>query len=393
LLFVVLSCLGWLGYVARSPAYHAWGDLERGTYSDHFSHMNAARAFARIGFDIYRAGARQLLPGLHPALHPLPADLQVGGGSTGGIFLLPGVRADKPWLTGWADRPRLYPPGDLLLVAPVAMLYDQTELSFAAACRLLIALFVLYAHVSLYFVYRWLAPQLKLSTPLLWLCAGLIYFEAVHWSLNGFYDFAVVTPLVFCLRYLQERRAIAAALAYCLAAACHFRVFFLAPLALYALWIFVADKQWRGLKRRDYAALLAVGVLSLGVLWVFALIRPALDMPVTNPAHPSLWAASLEPVLWLLAVSLISLLLLLCARAWFDVVQLAWLSLTLVALNEAAPWHLLAPMTWLIAPLYRGRPEGFEAVRLARLLLLWFAGVWLLRGQFWPEWLFWLWRS
>jgi hypothetical protein len=126
---------------------------------------------------------------------------------------------------------------------------------------------------------------------------------------------------------------------------------------------------------------------------VFALIRPALDMPITNSAHPSLWAASTEPVMWLLSVSLLCLLVMLLARAWFDVAQLLWLSMTLLALNEAAPWHTLVPMAWLLAPLYQGRAEGAEAVRLARLGLLWFASFWLLRGQFWPDWLPWLWRA
>lgn len=394
LLFVVVSCVGWVTFVERSPLYHPWGDLSRGSFTDHFSHMNAARAFARIGPEIYKRGPKDVYPSPDPALYlRLPPDVRYGGSWTGGIYAVPGFRWDKPWVTSWSDRPRLYPPGDLLLVSPVAALYDLTDTSLAEACSLLIMLFLVYTHVSLYVGFRFVAPLLRLSTPVLWLSVVLLYLEAVHWALEGFYDFAVGAPLFFCLRYLKERRAIAAALAYCVAAFCHFRVFFLAPLSLYALWIFVEDRQWRGLRKRDWAALVAIVVLSVTTLWVFKVLYPFLKtMPITNPIHPAFWPVSKEATLWFLAVSAIALAIMAYAGAWVDAAILLWMGGMMLVLREAQPWHVLVLLVWLLAPPFYARTDGAEAVRLSRLLMLAFGAIWMLRSHLWPTWMSMLWR-
>jgi hypothetical protein len=394
LLFVIVSCTGWVAFVETSPTYHPWGDLSRGSFTDHFSHMNAARAFARIGTEIYKRGPKDVYPPPAPIdFVRLPPDVRYGGSWTGGIYALPGLAKDKPWVTSWSDRPRLYPPGDLLLVAPVAVLYDRTDMSLAEACSLLIMLFVVYAHVSLYVGFRFVAPALRLSTPVLWLCVALIYLEAVHWALEGFYDFAVGAPLILCLRYLKERRAIAASLAYCIAAFCHFRVFFLAPLALFAVWIFVEDRQWRGLRKRDWAALVAIAALSGVTLWVFRVLYPFLTtMPITNPIHPAFWPVSKEATLWFLAVAAVALAVMVYAEAWVDAAMVLWMGGMMLVLREAQPWHVMVLLVWLLAPPFYARADGAEAVRLGRFLLLGFGAVWMLRSILWPSWLYALWR-
>lgn len=394
LLFTLVSCCGWVIWLDMSPTYHPWGDLARGSFTDHFSHMNAARAFARIGTDIYRFGPRGVYPAVEGADYVrLPADVRYGGSWTGGIYALPGLRRDKPWVTSWSDRPRLYPPGDLLLVSPVALLYDQSDTSLAEACTLLIMLFMVYSHVSLGLAFRLAAPELKLATPVLWASVIVIYLEAVHWTLQGFYDFAAAAPLIMCIYYLRERRAVAAALCYCIAAFFHFRVFFLAPLSLYAAWIFIVDRQWRSMTKGTWAALAGVVVLSVVVLWVFKVLYPTLStMPVTNVAHFSFWPINKEITLWVVAVALVCALVLAYARAWVDLAILIWLLGMMLALREAQPWHSLLLMVWLLVPAFYARPDATEAVRFVRGVFLAYCAVALLRGQLWPSWIPLVWK-
>ena len=47
-----------------------------------------------------------------------------------------------------------------LIVAPVALAYHFTPLSFAGACHLLIVTFLAFAHVAAYFAWPRLAPRL-----------------------------------------------------------------------------------------------------------------------------------------------------------------------------------------------------------------------------------------
>jgi len=47
----------------------------------------------------------------------------------------------------------MYPPGDMLLVAPIAALYHYTNLSFGGACHLLIGWFIVLAHSALFYFF------------------------------------------------------------------------------------------------------------------------------------------------------------------------------------------------------------------------------------------------
>ena len=55
------------------------------------------------------------------------------------------------------------------------------------------------------------------------------------------------------------------------------------------------------------------------------------------------------------------------ARAWFDLVSLAWLGLVALNLREAYYWHFLISSAWLVAP---ARREMARGVRLAFLMSL-----------------------
>jgi hypothetical protein len=352
--------------------------------------MNAARAFMRVGVDIYRRGPMLMYPPVSgEELASLPKDVQLGGSWTGGIYPMPGASPDKPWVTSWSGYPRPYPPGDLVLVAPVAYLYEQTSLSFSNTNRLLIMLFLIYTHIGLFFGTRMLLRDASLATPVLWIGASLVYLEAIHYTLEGFYDFAAAAPLFLCFEYLRARRGLAAAVAYSVAAAIHFRVLFLAPVSLYALSIFVRERQWRGFGPRQGLGVLAIAGLSFASLGTFWLVTPALrQMAVSNVANMWVQPITAPAVLWLMTVILLSSLVLLYARAYVDLAVLLFLGFAFLSLREAQPWHWVITAVWLIAPVFQVRPDGAEAVRASRLFMLAYVAGFVLRNPLWPQ--FWV---
>jgi hypothetical protein len=380
----LILCLSW-GGLRTLP--HPWADLSRGSFTDHFSHMNAARAFSELGLQIYRQGPMLMYPPIvGEELAKLPRDTQFGGSWTGGVYPMPGSSWDKPWVTSWSGYPRPYPPGDLLLVAPIAFLYERTDLSFAGANRLLIMLFLIYAHVGVFFGTRLVLREASLATPVLWGAWALVYLEGVHHTLEGFYDFAAAAPLFLCFDFLRARRGLAAAVAYCAAAVIHFRVLFLAPLSLYAVYIFVRDRQWQRFGVKQALAAFAVLSLSFVTLGTFWLVTPALrQMTVTNAANVWVQPLMSPGVLWLSAVVLLATAILVYARAYFDAFIALWLGVMYLSLREVQPWHSLIVATWLIAPVWHARPRAEEAVRSARLFMFSFITILFLRNPLWPN--------
>src|ERR1700758_5267618 len=77
LVVTLTSLLLCLGLRAVIVPCHPFGDLSGGGFSDHFSHMNAARLFCRVGLDIWRRPIKSQLPEVTPEEKSrLPADLQ-----------------------------------------------------------------------------------------------------------------------------------------------------------------------------------------------------------------------------------------------------------------------------------------------------------------------------
>ena len=390
----LVSLAAWLLWAQVRTIHHPWADLSRGNYTDHFSHMNAARVFPHIGLRLWKQGPKRFLPELSRAeLERMPEDIRAGGSYSGGVYDLPGLPANKPWVTSWSHNPRLYPPGDLLLFAPAAALYAWTDISFGTMNQLLICMLLILAHVGLYFALKLVLREGTLSTPLLWFCFLLFYFETMHWALEGFYDVAVATPLLLSGMYLRQRRAVAAAVAYCAAAFLHFRALFFAPYALYAAWTFVQAGQWRRLGKKEWGGLTVMLLLCVGVLGVFALLAPVLTtLPVNNPVNLALRPLASTQVVMFLMVLAVSAVALVSARAWLDLMVLAWMAGMLATLREAYPWHGTILLTWLLMPVI-GSARNHEAVRGARLLTLSFAAMVIFRNSLWPSWIELLWRA
>ena len=367
---ISLVCL--LGWNQFRTFKHPWGDLSGGQYTDHFSHMNAARAFPRVGLDIWRKPAVELTrPPTPQEEAQWPSDVHPGGRWKGGTYVLEGWPVTKPWVTSWAFIPRLYPPGDMLLVAPVALAYHFTSLSMTSANRWLFALLLLYAHLGIFLIFESLFREPARSSPLLWISGLTVCVFMVVWSLQGFYDAAAITPLLLCARYLERRRGLAAAVSFAVAAFIHFRCFFLAPWAVYAAWIFFSDRQWRAFRGRDLLALGAGGACTFASLGAFALVSPVLGRQHVNN---SLNLTAVQPLV-LLGFSLvvtIATVLIVRARAWMDLAVLAWLTLVMLFVKEAHEWHIVIPLAWLVAPAVAAKPglvRGARFVVLAYLVI------------------------
>jgi hypothetical protein len=229
---LTLSLCGWTGYLLLRPHPSIVGDLSRGWFSDHFSHLHGARAALFGSVNIWREPIREALrPLTAEERASLPPDLgQVAGLPASESYRLPGSRADKPVVVSWSHLSRPYPPGDILAVLPVALVYEFTTLSFSAACHLLIWLFVAYAHVALY-----LLGRVLLSMPRVGLAVfSVAYFESIHWALEGFYDVAALIPLAWSALAARRKDWLSSLLGYALALFVHFRALFFLPWALLA---------------------------------------------------------------------------------------------------------------------------------------------------------------
>jgi hypothetical protein len=381
LLVTLISCLGWSLWNGFRTYEQPWGDLSKGKFTDHISHMNAARLFPHMGLDIWRVPiAKKFRPLTYDELQAVPPEAQPGGGLAGGVFYVPGWPPNKPLAIGWSHKTRMYPPGDMLLVAPVALLYHYTSLSLSGACRMLLGWFIVLAHLGLFFFFLNIFESK--GSGLDYLICFLVYSHVMYWTLEGFYDAVAIVPLMICARYLARRRALAAGVAFCAGTMLHFRVFFQAPWVFWALGILLHDRFWRRLRPLHVAAILfAMGCAAITLL-VFWLDWDSLkNVYVNNPLRLSLTPHD-KAVIWNFKVGLgVCALAFLVSRAWLDLATLAWLGVISFTLREYYYWHLLISTAWVAAPASR------PLVRAARFAFILTTIAVLFRDPFAPEWL------
>ena len=80
LLLTLVSLLGWSLWNGFRKYEHPWGDLSKGRFTDHFSHMNAARLFPRMRLDIWRVPiANKFRQLTSEELDAAPSDVRAGG--------------------------------------------------------------------------------------------------------------------------------------------------------------------------------------------------------------------------------------------------------------------------------------------------------------------------
>lgn len=376
--------------LSRSPATtHSFGDLSGGTYTDHFSHMNVARLFPKAGLAIWSRPIKMLYPEYTASERAaLPEDVRGGASHTGGTYKVPGWPKDKPLVASWTHAPRNYPPGDLLLFAPIAAMYHYTKLPAKWANRLLIFMCIVFSHAALYlFIRRYLEqPAGEESVSLFALF--LVYNATIYWTLQGFYDMAAVVPLLICGGFLAKRRGVEAITAFCAAAFVHYRSFFFAPLVLYAAYIVIRDRQWRGWGRPQWVMAGLSAALSVLALYPFYLLWPWLHAATSNNLI-NVWGAAInKPAIYAFAIGwTLAAVGLAWARAWLDLSVLAWFALMLTGLRETFEWHVLVPMAWLGVPVILKDARRLAFARDVRLAFFLFMAAWIFRNGLAPTWI------
>ncbi len=387
LIFTLVSFFGWSAwYWVKLPGPKA--DLSKGMFSDHFSHMNAARFFTHVGFGKWKHSMSESLRKLTPEERAaLPADERAILGYGDEAYEVPGFPKDKPIIASWSTYPHFYPPGDLVLVAPVAAAYHFTSMGLGTACRLLILLFLGFAHAGVFLLAeRFLDPD-AVAAPVGVLGLFLGYSELVHWSLEGFYDAALAVPLILCTRALRANRPLSAGVAYCAAAFIHYRAFFFAPLAVYAAFLLVKQKAWRTFGPKEWSAVgvaALLGGLSLGTF--FTVLPRITAMAPNNPIYSfGPGGFGVQAKVFLLVCVLIGLAFA-RARAWMDLALLGWLSLMLLRMPTTYEWYLLVPLAWLGFECW-GPPERRGFARGGRALYMLCAGALAFRYAPIPYWL------
>jgi hypothetical protein len=384
---VLTSLLFWTGWICLNRDAHPFGDISNGKYCDHVTHMNCARVFPRVGLDIWRKPISEMFPELNTEQKAqLPDDVRVGASPTGGIYLVPGWPIQKPLAVNWSHRPRNYPPGDLLLFAPAALLYHYTSIPAWWANRVALFLCILFAHMAFYFFVRLYLDRPDEHGPVTLVTLFVIYGICMFWTLQGFYDLAAVPPLILCGKYLAQRRGIDALLAYCVAAVIHFRVYFLAPLFLCAAWITIKNRQWLTWSRRDWQKLGIAAVLAGASLFPFFMVWPWVSHAKANNMV-NIWEPAVKyPVVCVMAaVWVCAALGFIWSGAWLDLGILMWLGLTISTLHEALQWHVLVPIAWLGVPIILPESAGATravVVRDFRLIVLLAAALGIFRNQF-----------
>ena len=352
----------------RTPR-NAFCDLSA-TFTDHFSHLNAGRLFTRFGLGVWKKPLAETLPPLSAEQRAaLPADVQQ---CRDGVYLVPGWR--KPVEQSWPMVVRFYPPGDLLLTAPIALLYHFTGLSFTAANRLLLILLLALAHLGLFLFLDGLREEgLGLALVPAFLGVNVV----LHWTLEGFYDAAMLIPLLLCFRALARGRGLAAAVLFCAAIFLHFRAAYYLPWGVAAVALIVREQSFRRWSRLDLLAAAAGLALALASLGSFLLTLPGLMAFRDSPSALLIAAHHVDrgALIGFALVLALAFGALFLARASLDVAVLAWLSLLLTVVRQSYAWYAIALVPWLGAPVDRREGPRAALVVAARALVFIFLAV------------------
>lgn len=375
-LAVALTAASFAGFSAweMTRKVHPFGDLSNGFFTDHFSHMNDARHFPRAGVRQWTtplAGMeRRVTPRERTALPPDIVDCPDGC-----LFHVDGWPAQKPMQQSWPFLTRFYPPGDLLLFAPMAALYHFTPIRAATIDRLLVVLCLALAHVAIFAILD------RVDGPLGAFCALLGASVLIHWSLEGFYDASIVLPLLLCDAFLAAGFGASAFLAFGVAMLLHFRALYYVPWGLAAAVLVFRGRT--ALQRTDQVKI-AVGVLFLAVsVATFALALPGLlDYPMQmNPLFLRTAALDRAALLEGAALAVAAGAVFVWARSPLDAGLVAWLALVLTQVRQNYSWYSMALVPWLGAPARR------PAVRLARLAIFAFLAECIHNDSLWPRWI------
>ena len=358
-------------------------DLTCGFYTDHFSHVGLTRLFTKVGPDIYsqpRGDFGRPLNEEEKAL--LPEDLRSVADTSRAIE---GWPSDRPFTATWLNIPSFYPPGDLLLFAPAAAVYEYTDISFTEMNRLLIQLMLMFGHATVFLIL--LLWRNEKERPLS-IAVVLSYLVVIHWSLEGFYDAGWIAPLVLVPWLLRRGDGWAALAAFSAGAFMHFRALIYLPMAAGALVMIVRRKEWKNFDRRK-AMLSAVIVLcGIPAAIAFFMVRPEMSShEMTSAFNPAADAFHPPAVIIAGLVVAVGLTVYWLVQAWDEVVMLVWFAGLVMLLPEVNPWDSVAIVPWLLAPVDTGGKERDGLVKAVRLAVVVLLAVLVFREDFGLDWI------
>jgi hypothetical protein len=357
-LLVAASVLAWSWFLlaaSREP-----GGSLGGFGSDHYSHYMSSALFFQEGLAVWTRPIHELCEWGAPRTELGARSAAAAPGMGCPAEHLCWARdgwTDQPLRINWVEFPRPYPPGNVLLFAPIGWAWARGWMDFVMANAILLVSFVVAAHAWAITLWRALAAE---SLPVRVTLASVGAAFVLFWSMAGFYD--AVPALLVLAGILQQRRGrpALACLAFSTACFLHFRALWYAPLVVASAWTALR----RGPDREERAALGLAAVclaLTAGVLFLLA---PALPrFPVNHPVYlpdgtRDLLAAAALAAPWIVAARL-------GHHALASVGICATVLLTLAP--QGMPWHgvMLLGLWILPAPAPARHPTAVRLVCVA----------------------------
>jgi hypothetical protein len=324
-----------------------YADFSCGTFTDHFSHVGLARVFPTVGFEIYEGPRGELGRALTPEEQAaLPEDIR----TMGGLRTFEGWRADKPFFTTWPTIPSFYPPGDLVMFAPVAAAYSFTGMSFTDMNLATMELLLVYAHVSV-FLMLLVNSKRPGGGAADALALVIAYVLIMRSTIEGFYDGGWIAPLVIAPLFLARRAGLQTMTLFTMSVFAHYRGLFLLPWGVQGALDFVRGREWRSWTLQKSA--LAAATLVMGGLaaTTFLITRGAMSAhQMTNIFNPSLDSFHRNDLVALALVTLPAAIVFAKRRAWLELATLVWVVTLITQLPETYSWDSLALVPWLVAP-------------------------------------------
>ncbi|MBN2575336.1 MAG: hypothetical protein JXP73_12295 [Deltaproteobacteria bacterium] len=243
------------------------------------------------------------------------------------------------------------------MLAPAAVLYHFTPISFRVANRIVILWFLALAHVTVFLLFRGAMVGRDGTPPTRPFFVLTAYSIMMFWTLQGFYDAVALAPLFLAASLIERRRGHAALAAYSVSTVLHFRAFLLAPWSIWAAWLALRKRPWRC---KEWATASVTIALTTSSLATFAMVWwPMSHLPRKNGIDAP----------WKLVVSLLLVAgcsaIFVRARAWLDLLTLVCFALMISAAGSLYPWRCQIFLPWLLAP-FGGRPERATSVAVAR---------------------------
>jgi len=274
---VLFLAAAWIPYRTNSPT----GDIAS-IFNDHIRHAYTSHVFLKKGFELYRV-----------PLNVSTADV-----------------AYPHAQHNWGHMPLAYPPGQIGLFMPMALLGHYVAMPTNIFGKWTVAYLLLFTCLGLV---AWL-KCLALGPPGFRLVLGLITVpEFLHLSLSGFYDPIWLGCGAMVVLRLTQDRPMSALRWFAGAAFLHYRAVILLPLGILAAW-----RAWhqRPFKKGDWATVAWCAFAFALVLVSFYWMYPVTAAQRATAPPLSLRIGTHSPMQTAIGISTLVMVVLAARRQW-----------------------------------------------------------------------------